>query len=132
MEESHNLILKFIKDDIERKKKEQEENLKEAKLKSQDKCQKIQQNIYIMEQKIKEKEKEAQKQIEGIKKETEIKVKEIKEKYDKEIYKLGEENKKEIENLHIQYQKWLIEENNRINFILQQYQDNIGNILRNY
>ena len=88
--------------------------------------------IYFMEQKIKEKEKETQKQIEEIKKDTEKKVKEIKDKYDKEINKLDEENKREIENMQMQYQQWLIDENNRINLILQQYQNNIGNILRNY
>ena len=48
MEDNHNLIMKFVKDDIDRKKKEQEEQLKEAKLKNQDECQKIQQNIYIL------------------------------------------------------------------------------------
>jgi len=105
------------------------EKLKEAELKSEYRCQNIQNEINSLQRQIKEREIDANKRIEIIKKETEQKVKEKKDNYNKELEKLDEQIKIKIENMKREYQKRINEENNRINRILNQYHNDIVYLL---
>ena len=52
----------------------------------------------------------------------------MKEESQKELEDIKEKNKEEIKNLEIQYNNRIIENLNRINDILNQYQNNIRGI----